>query len=299
MTAPRQVLAGTSYLVTRRCTQREFLLRPGEATNQLVGFLLAVAAQRFHVDVHAFCVMSNHLHLVVTDREARLPAFSQYLDSLVARSMNALLHRREHFWAPSSYSAVALHDPADLVAKVAYVLANPVTAGLVRRGRLWPGLWSPPERVAGAPLQFVRPAHFFRKKGKSALPEHASLPLVAPPGFDSPARFSLAVREALRAREELATADLAAHRRGFLGAPHVLAQPTSARPSHPEPLGQLNPRLACRDKWHRIQALAQLVEFLQAYRRAFAAWRSGAPALFPHGTYLMRVLHDAPCAAPA
>jgi putative transposase len=62
MTAPRQVLPGTTYLVTRRCSQRQFLLRPSRQTNQLFGFLLAVAAQRFHVDVHAFCVMSNHVH---------------------------------------------------------------------------------------------------------------------------------------------------------------------------------------------------------------------------------------------
>lgn len=300
MTAPRQVLPGTTYLVTRRCSQRQFLLRPSPVTNQLLGFLLAVAAQRFRIDVHAFCVMSNHLHLVVTDRDARLPAFSQFLDSLVARSMNALLHRWEHFWAPSSYSAVALQHPADVVDKVAYLLANPVAAGLVRRGRLWPGLWSAPEQLGSATLEFQRPTRFFRKKGKSALPERASLQLVAPPGFDSAARFSRAVKLSLLAHEDLAATDLASQRRGFLGADRVLAQPTLATPSHPAPRRGLNPRVACRDKWRRIQALGQLVQFLHDYRRALAAWRCGSPhVLFPCGTYLMRLLHAAPCAAPA
>ena len=300
MTAPRQVLPGRSYLVTRRCTQRQFLLRPSEATSQLFGFLLAVAAERFQVDVHAFCVMSNHVHLVVTDRQARLPAFSQFLGSLVARSMNALLLRGENFWSPSSYSAVALVTPADIVDKVAYALANPVAAGLVRRGRLWPGLWSPPELVAASPLQFTRPAHFFRKLGQTALPERASLRLVTPPGFDSPASFSRAVRQALQAREALAAADLAAAGRDFLGPQHVLAQSPASTPSHPAPRHGLKPRLACRDKWRRIQALGQLVQFLKDYRRAFAAWRSGVlNALFPSGTYRMRILHNAPCAAPS
>jgi putative transposase len=104
MTAPRQVLPGTTYLVTRRCSQRQFLLRPSKRTNQIFGYLLAIAATRFRIEVHAFCVMSNHVHLVVTDTDARLPAFSQFLDSLVARTMNALLARWEHFWGPSSYS---------------------------------------------------------------------------------------------------------------------------------------------------------------------------------------------------
>ena len=138
MTAPRQVLPGTTCLVTRRCSQRQLLLRPSQETNQTVGYLLALAASRFQVEVHAFCVMSNHLHLVVSDPEARLPAFTQFFDSLVARSMNAWLARWENFWAPTSYSAVALHGPADVVDKSAYVLANPVAAGLVRRGRSWP-----------------------------------------------------------------------------------------------------------------------------------------------------------------
>ena len=69
--------------------------------------------------------MSNHFHLVVTDRTARLPAFGQYLDSLVARAVNASLGRWESFWGPSSYSAVVLTSPDDILDKVAYVLANP------------------------------------------------------------------------------------------------------------------------------------------------------------------------------
>src|SRR5512137_639880 len=253
MTAPRRVLPGTTYLLTRRCSQRQFLLRPSKATNQVFGFLLAVAAERFQVQVHAFCVMSNHVHLVVTDPEARLPAFGQFLDSLVGRAMNALLGRSEHFWGPPSFSAVALHHPSDVVDKVAYLLANPVTAGLVRRGRMWPGLWSAPELLAAATLQFERPPRFFRKQGAGALPSRAALTLTAPPGFDSPQRFRRAVRDALRLREDLAASLQAASGRGFLGAQRVLAQPPLATPSHPAPRGRLNPRLACRDTWRRVQ----------------------------------------------
>ena len=133
MTAPRRILPGATYLVTRRCSQRQLLLRPSKLTNQLVGYLLAVAARRYGVQIHAFCVMSNHLHLVLTDPAARLPAFSQYFASLVARSVNAALGRWESFWAPASYSAVSLQTPTDVIEKAAYVLANPVAAGLVGR----------------------------------------------------------------------------------------------------------------------------------------------------------------------
>jgi len=300
MTAPRQVLPGTTYLVTRRCSQRQFLLRPSKATTERVGYLIAVAAERFHIDLHAFCVMSNHLHLVVTDPEARLPAFHQFLDSLVGRSMNASLGRRENFWAPPSYSAVALQGPSTIVDKVAYVLANPVAAGLVRRGRMWPGLWSAPAQMGAEPLEFTRPTPFFRKRGTRALPERASLRLVLPPGFDSPASFRRDVCDELQLREEAAAVDMQAHRRGFLGVQAVLAQRPFARPSRPEPLRRLNPRVASKHQPSRVQALTHLVAFLRDYRRAFSAWRNHATnVLFPAGTYLMRVCHRAPCAAPA
>ncbi|HEY7725075.1 MAG TPA: hypothetical protein VH880_07070, partial [Anaeromyxobacteraceae bacterium] len=93
MTAPRQVLPGTTYLVTRRCAQRQFLLKPSKTTTDVFLYLLAVAARRFGIEVHAFCVLSNHFHLVVTDPHARLPAFHQFLDALVARALNASLGR--------------------------------------------------------------------------------------------------------------------------------------------------------------------------------------------------------------
>jgi hypothetical protein len=41
---------------------------------------------------------------------------------------------------------VKLVSARDIVDKTAYVLANPVAAGLVASGSAWPGLWSAPER---------------------------------------------------------------------------------------------------------------------------------------------------------
>jgi len=93
VTAPRQILPGTVYLITRRCSERRLFLRPSALTDAIFLYVLAVAARLHRVEVHALCVLSNHYHVLVTDREARLPAFMQYLDSLVARAINASLGR--------------------------------------------------------------------------------------------------------------------------------------------------------------------------------------------------------------
>jgi putative transposase len=298
MTAPRQVLPGTTYLVTRRCAQRQCLLRPSPTTNALFLYVLAVAARRFGIHVHAFCVLSNHYHLVVTDPGARLPAFGQYLDSLVARATNASLGRWESFWAPSSYSAVALASTADMLDKVAYVLANPAAARLVRRGRDWPGLWSAPEQIGATPLLALRPTAFFRANGY--MPEKLELELTSPPGFDSPDEFRDRLAEALELLEERAAREVASGRAGVLGKAKVLAQKPTAVPASSEPRRKLNPRVASRDKWKRIEVLSRLGDFLDRYRHAWHARRAGRiEALFPPGTYLMRIVHGVPCAEGA
>jgi REP element-mobilizing transposase RayT len=297
MTAPRRVLPGTTYLVTRRCSERRFFLRPSRLTNEVALYVLALAAQRYGVLVHAFCFLSNHLHLVTTDQDGRLPAFMQYLDSLVARAVNASLGRFEGFWASDdSYSAVEPLGAEDVVAKTAYVLANPVAAGLVRRGAEWPGLWTSPEQIGSAKLVARRPKVFFDPKGY--LPEQIELELTAPPGFG--VEFRSQLTQALGEFEEKHAREVASAGRKFMGVARVLAQNPFARPPAGEPRFGLKPRIAARDKWKRIEGLARLKVFLSEYRRAWLARRSGEDdVVFPAGTYLLRILHGVQCAGAA
>jgi hypothetical protein len=65
MTAPRQVLPGTTYLITRRCSQRQFLLRPSDVTNSIFLYVLALAAKRFGVEVHAFSSADGQIRPVM------------------------------------------------------------------------------------------------------------------------------------------------------------------------------------------------------------------------------------------
>jgi REP element-mobilizing transposase RayT len=294
MTAPRQILRGSTYFISRRCTQRQLLLKPSETTNGIFRYVLAVAARRFGILVHVFCVMSNHFHLVVTDPNARLPAFEQYLASLVARALNASYGRWESVWGPSSYSAVRLETPEAVLEKAVYTLANPVAAGLVRRGKEWPGLWSPPERVGGRPEQVERPKLFFSPTG--FMPESETLELVAPPGFASAEDFRRKLRERLEEREEEEAKALEANGRRVMGVRRVLAQKHTDQPAGEAPRRKLNPRVATRDKWKRIEALGRLKEFLRAYRDARELLRRGVRnVVFPPGTYLLRITLGVRC----
>jgi REP element-mobilizing transposase RayT len=288
-------LPGKTYLVTRRTSERRFFLRPSPLTNEVFLYVLAVAAQRYDVLVHAFCVLSNHVHLVLSDRNGCLPAFMQYVDSLVARAINASLGRFEGFWAKDgTYSAVEPLAPDDVVSKVAYVLANPVAAGLVRRGSEWPGLWTSPDQIGSAKLVAPRPKHFFDPKGY--MPEVAELELTTPPAFAA-AEFRAQVAVEYAEEEERHHRELASQGRRFLGVARVLAQNPFARPAQFEPRFGLRPRIAARDMWKRIEGIFRLKSFLQEYRKAWLDRRSGnANVVFPAGTYLLRVMHGVQCA---
>jgi len=294
VTAPRQVVAGTTYLVSRRATQREFLLKPSVLENLIFKFVLAVAAARYGVLIHAACVMSNHFHLVVTDPRANLPDFSHLLDGVLAKALNALYGRWENFWAPSSYSAVALTSPEDVIEKVAYTLANPATAGLVEHGRQWPGVWSDP-RFIGTPGELIeRPGHYFAKDG--SMPEKAELLFSAPPGFKSIEEFKAQVIARLNELERDAAAEREMSGVAVLGARRVLKQKHDGRPAPGEPRRSLNPRIAAKDKWKRIEALGRLVSFLENHRKALARYCLGERnVVFPRGTYLMRVRLGVAC----
>jgi hypothetical protein len=208
--------------------------------------------------------------------------------------MNAGLGRWESFWAPGSFSAVTLVRREDVVEKTAYALANPVAAGLVASGREWPGLWSPLEAVGGSWRTFERPGHFFSEKG--FMPERATITLTPPPGF-TVEEFRALASERVAEMEKEAARELEAEGRRFLGVRRVLAQKHTAFPGPGEPRRKLNPRIAARDKWKRIEALLRLKSFLTDYREALAKLRAGMEdVVFPHGTYRLRVFLGVACA---
>jgi putative transposase len=296
VTAPREILPGATHLITRRVSERRFMLRPSKETTALLGYLLAVVSERYGILLHVACVLSNHLHILLTDPRARLPDFERDLDSLIARSVNCLLGRWESLFERDSYSDVKPETDGDVLDKMVYVLANPVEAGLVRRGNEWPGLWSDPRLIGGEGIVLERPKGFFRENGP--MPATARLRFHPPPGFENDPELIPKLLRRLEEAEDRAATKIGEAGRWFMGAKVVLAQKWYARPKGGEPRRGLSPQVACRNKWKRIEALTRLESFRAEYREALAKWKKGIrDVLFPPGTWLLRVQHGARCAA--
>ena len=76
----------TRWFVTTRTLEARLLLVPSPELNERIGFWFGRALKRFPgIEAHALYVASNHLHVVVTDRDGSLSAFFGYFLGFVAR----------------------------------------------------------------------------------------------------------------------------------------------------------------------------------------------------------------------
>ena len=139
MTIPRRVVPATTYLLSRRCLDRRFYLRPSPALNAIYLYALAYAQAKHGVAVHGFACMSNHPHEVVTDVHGVLPDFMRDLRREIALGAKALYQIPENVWSAEKPSAVELHGESAELEAVLYTTLNPVAAGLVAHAAEWPG----------------------------------------------------------------------------------------------------------------------------------------------------------------
>ncbi len=162
-------------MITRRCTQRQFLMRPDRDTNNAFIYCLAFAAQRCNVRVLFTVAMSNHHHTGIEDTGGNYPAFLELFHKLFAKCQNALRGRWENFWSSEQTSVVRLVDANDVKNKMVYALSNPVKDGLVEKAHHWPGATSLSALTHGTSLSASRPKHFFRDEGADAAGCHADV----------------------------------------------------------------------------------------------------------------------------
>lgn len=296
MSLPREVLPGRSYLITRRCAQRQFLMRPDTETNEAFIYCLAEAAQRHGIEVLFTVAMSNHHHTGIHDPLGNYPAFLERFHKLFAKCQNALRGRWENFWAAEQTSVVRLTSAEDLLDKLVYAITNPVKDHLVERATQWPGVNSYAAMRDDKVIHAQRPKHFFRECG--VMPEVVSLKLVRPPGFEhlSHEAWTRLLQERMSAAETKASNERKQKRLQVLGKSAILRQKWNSCPNTSEPRRNLNPRVAAKNKWRRIEELLRNRAFLMAYQDALRAFQCGIHGVvFPDGTYWLKRFASALC----
>jgi hypothetical protein len=177
-----------------------------------------------------------------------------------------------------------------------YALTNPVKDPLVEHVWEWPGVNSYDATINGTALVAGRPAHFFRENGN--MPEAVELRLSRPSGFESMPHeeFAGMIKKRVLAFEQATAVERRERGIRVLGRERILNQDWNASPDSRAPHFKLDPRVAAKNKWARIEALGRNKAFLEAYLEARSRLKSGAKdVVFPAGTWWLRRHADVPC----
>jgi len=125
-------------ILDKAATGPLWLNNPQIALSAVNGIYRGACALNFY-DLHAFAVMPNHVHLLISPKTL-VPRIMNGLKGVTARDVNSILGRKgKHFWQDESFDHW-VRSPKEFDRIRAYVEMNPVSAGLASRPQDWP--WS-------------------------------------------------------------------------------------------------------------------------------------------------------------
>ena len=133
---PRIVVPGVPHHVTQRGARRMQVFFSEDDYRSYVS-ILARLAQRHELDVWAYCLMPNHVHLIVVpSTKAGLAKPFGQAHHRYALEINRRQRWTGHLWQ-ERFASFPMDEP-HLRAAIRYVLLNPVRAGLAPSTVDWP-----------------------------------------------------------------------------------------------------------------------------------------------------------------
>ena len=300
MAAPKIIVEGATYAVTRRCAFRKLFLTPlTPMVHEGVGYLLATAAQATGVIVNHAVVMPNHIHLVVTSTQPNVPKFKELFFGEVGKFIKVALAEHgfeppERVFGDGGRHQQRLIGAAAQMTYLHYQDVNTVSAGLVERVEHYPGLSTDLGLLIGGGMVVKRPPIYVDRRRH---PAERVMPTGCPPELREAYGSSREVAyqlSKLRSCKEQALGQ--ARDRPVLGPLGVTQQHPWSEPRSPRrfEMGATPSFLVVGDDELRVRCALETREHRERYREAREARRAGREAVFPYGTYAMRVHHGAP-----
>lgn len=153
---PRTILPGYPYHLIVRGNARQAIFHDDDDRRTLLR-CLGVAAPEAQFMIHAYVLMSNHLHLVGTPASAdSLARTMQGIGRSYVRAFNRRHDRSGTLWE-GRYRASLIDSDRYLLACMRYVESNPVRAGMVSAARDW--RWSSHRHNIGESFDGMVSAH--------------------------------------------------------------------------------------------------------------------------------------------
>ena len=138
VTRHRVVFCGAIYHVMGRGNRKQIVFADARDRRQFLK-IVRIALRKFGAECFAYCLMGNHFHLVIHTPRGNIANVMHHIDGLYARYVNWRHGQTGRLWE-GPYAAILIDDNAYLRNAIAYVLRNPVEAGITQSAEQWP--WS-------------------------------------------------------------------------------------------------------------------------------------------------------------
>lgn len=123
------------YHVTSRGNAQQNIYLSDADRQQFLNVLNHVC-QRYNWVVHAYCLMSNHYHLLIETPDGNLSKGMRQLNGVYTQDFNRAHKRVGHVYQ-GRYKAILVEKQAYLLELARYIVLNPVRAEMVRCAKDW------------------------------------------------------------------------------------------------------------------------------------------------------------------
>ncbi len=137
--------SGALYHVTSRGNAQQDIYLSDDDRRQFLT-LLSNVCERHQWYCHAYCLMSNHYHLLIETQTPTLSKGMKYLNGSYTQYFNRNHQRVGHVFQ-GRFKAIMLEAESYLLELCRYIVLNPVRAQMVRSAKDWP--WSSYRATAG------------------------------------------------------------------------------------------------------------------------------------------------------
>lgn len=139
---PRKLIINTDqhpYHITARSNNREWFDLPMEICFEIFGDKLEKTKTRYQIKIHAFVLMSNHFHMIVSTPNQNIGLALRYFLTETSRGLCNESNRINHIFGGRNYKSLIATGPY-YAQCLKYIYRNPVRAGIVTKVEDYP--WS-------------------------------------------------------------------------------------------------------------------------------------------------------------
>ncbi|MGP9802810.1 transposase [Rheinheimera sp. NSM] len=218
---PRLYLPGCAQHVIQRGNNREACFYADADYKAYLSFLKDAAA-KYQVAIHAFVLMTNHVHLLVTPQDAQgVSRMMQAQGRKYVQYFNYTYGRSGTLWEGRFKSTVVDADNY-LLTVYRYIELNPVRAGMVEHAAEYP--WSSYQgNTMGKSIQLLTPHPLYTRLGTTVAERQSAY---------------LALFTGLMPEHDIAAIRHATNKAWVLGDEHFKAQIAAKTGRRPEPAGR-------------------------------------------------------------